>query len=47
VKLYNLKHFTFLSRRECQNMALEEYSCFNAQGGKNGNVARNNVGGDK
>lgn len=50
MKLYNLKHSHFISRREndiCEEKAFENYLSFFAKGEKNGNVARNNVGCDK
>ena len=48
MKLYNLKHFSFLFKREkgvyIEN-TINKFSIFIAKGGENGTMARNNVGG--
>ncbi len=47
MKLYDLKHSSFLVRRDKKHNMLDEFVRFNIKGENDGIVARNNVSGDK
>jgi len=47
MKLYDLKHSSFLVKRDIKNSVLSDFVRFNTKGENDGNVARNHVGCDK